>query len=213
MSLLVDSALVLLLLLNLFLVGASRLRTVINASAVQGMVLGAVAVLAHGRPTAASLLVGAGAVLLKGLMIPRLLHKAMRDAAIYREVEPFIGFVPSLLVAAVGTVIALLFSRTLPLVEEHRGSLLLPTAFATILTGFLILTTRRKAITQVVGYLVMENGIFAMGLTLLTAMPFLVEVGVLLDLFVGIFVMGIIIHHISREYASLDTARMSALKE
>jgi hydrogenase-4 component E len=213
MSLLSDPALVLLLLLNLFLVGASRLRTVINASAVQGIVLGAVAVLAHGRPTFATVLVGTGAVLLKGLVIPRLLHKAMRDAAIYREVEPFIGFVPSLLVAALGTVIALLFSRTLPLVDEHRGSLLLPTAFATILTGFLILTTRRKAITQVVGYLVMENGIFAMGLTLLSAMPFLVEVGVLLDLFVGIFVMGIIIHHISREYASLDTARMSALKE
>jgi hydrogenase-4 component E len=208
-----DPLLVLLLLLNLFLVGTSRLRTVINASAVQGILLGVVAALVHGHLTTATVIVGAGAVLLKGVVIPRLLHKAMRDAAIYREVEPFIGFVPSLLVAALGTVAALMFSRTLPLVEEHRGSLLLPTSFATIITGFLILTTRRKAITQVVGYLVMENGIFVMGLTLLEAMPFLVEVGALLDLFVGIFVMGIIIHHISREYASLDTARMSALKE
>ena len=81
------------------------------------------------------------------------------------------------------------------------------------LTGFLLLTTRRKAITQVVGYLILENGIFVMGLTLLEAMPFLVEIGVLLDLFVGIFVMGIIINHINREFSSLDTARLSALKE
>ena len=82
-----------------------------------------------------------------------------------------------------------------------------------MLTGFLVLTTRRKAITQVVGYLVLENGIFIMGLCLLEAMPFLVESGVLLDLFVGIFVMGIIINHIHREFASLDTGRLSALKD
>ncbi len=213
MSHLYDPLLVLLLLLNLYMVGTSRLRTVINASAMQGLLLGVVAVLVHGRLTTATVLVAAGAVLLKGVVIPRLLHKAMRDAAIHREVEPFIGFVPSLLLTSVGTAAALLFSRTLPLVAEHRGSLLLPTSFATIITGFLILTTRRKAITQVVGYLVMENGIFVMGLTLLEAMPFLVEVGVLLDLFVGIFVMGIIIHHISREYASLDTTHLRTLKE
>ena len=81
----------------------------------------------------------------------------------------------------------------------------MPASLATVLTGFLLLTTRRKAITQVVGYLVLENGIFLFGLLLLEAMPFLVEVGVLLDLFVGVFVMGIIIHHINREFASIGT--------
>ena len=75
------------------------------------------------------------------------------------------------------------------------------------------LTTRRKAILQVVGYLMLENGIYIMGLTLLEAIPFLVEVGVLLDLFVAIFVMGIIINKISREFSTLDTAKLSALKE
>ncbi|HEX7499474.1 MAG TPA: hypothetical protein VF524_04130, partial [Polyangia bacterium] len=75
------------------------------------------------------------------------------------------------------------------------------------------LIDRRKAINQVVGYLVLENGIYIMGLTLLHAMPFMVEMGVLLDLFVGIFVMGIILNHIRREFSSLDTAHLSALKE
>ena len=65
----------------------------------------------------------------------------------------------------------------------------------------------------VVGYLMLENGIFVFGLLLVEAMPFLVEAGVLLDLFVGIFVFSIIIHHINREFASLDTRRLSLLKE
>ena len=208
-----DPLLVLVLLINLFVLGTSRLRAVIAGSAVQGVVLGLLAALAHEHSGVQPWLVAGGAAVVKGVVIPRLLYKAMRDVAIHREVEPFIGFIPSLLLGAVGTGLALVFSRTLPLAAEHRASLLLPASFATVLTGFIILTTRRKAITQVVGYLLLENGIFIMGLTLLEAMPFLVEVGVLLDLFVGIFVMGIIINHISREFSTLDTDRLTALKE
>jgi hydrogenase-4 component E len=90
---------------------------------------------------------------------------------------------------------------------------LIPASFATVLTGFLILTCRRKAITQVLGYLILENGVFIFGMLLLQAMPFLVEVGVLLDLFVAIFVMGIMINHISREFSSISTDRLSTLRE
>ena len=90
---------------------------------------------------------------------------------------------------------------------------MVPASLATVLSGFLLLTTRKKAITQVVGYLILENGIYIMGLTLIDALPFLVEVGVLLDLFVAIFVMGIILNHISREFASQDTTNLSTLKE
>jgi hydrogenase-4 component E len=213
MTALSDPLLVLVLLLNLFILGASRLRAVIAASALQGVVLGVIAVLAHREGGLEPFLVASGAAAIKGFVIPRLLGKAMRDVAIHREVEPYIGFIPSLLLGAVGTGLAVVFSRTLPLAAEHRGTLLLPASFATVLTGFIVLTTRRKAITQVVGYLLLDNGIFIMGLTLIEAMPFLVEVGVLLDLFVGIFVMGIIINHINREFASLDTDRLRALKE
>ena len=208
-----DPLLVLVLLLTMFLLGTSRLRAVIAGSALQGVVLGVLAFVVHGHAAVAPFLVAAGAIVVKGIVIPRLLHQAMRDAAIHREVEPFIGFIPSLLLGALGTGLAVLFAQTLPLAPEHTATLLLPTSFATVLTGFLILTTRRKAITQVVGYLVLENGIFVMGLTLLEAMPLLVEAGVLLDLFVGIFVMGIIINHISREVSTMDTAQLSSLKE
>lgn len=208
-----DPLLVVVLLLNFLLLGTSRLRAVISASALQGVVLGVLAVAAHGSLSVEVVLVAVGATAVKGIVIPRLLHRAMRDVAIHREVEPLIGFTTSLVLGAVGTGLAVIFSRTLPLPPDQPETMILPASFATVFTGFLILTTRRKAITQVVGYLVLENGIFIMGLALLQAMPFLVEIGVLLDLFVAIFVMGIIINHISREFATLDVARLRSLKE
>jgi hydrogenase-4 component E len=209
----VDPLLVLILLLNLFILGTSRLRAVIDGSALQGVLLSILAVLVHGGLGLQSGIVAIAAVLIKGTLIPSLLHRAMRDAEIRREAEPLIGYVTSVLLGAVATGAAVLFARVLPLAPEHVGSLLVPGSLATVLTGFLVLCTRRKAINQVVGYLVLENGVFIMGLCLLEAMPFLVEVGVLLDLLVAVFVIGIIINHISREFSSLDTARLSALKE
>jgi hydrogenase-4 component E len=209
----VDPLLVLVLLLNFFLLGASRLRSAISGSAVQGIILGALTVAVHGRLDLETALIAGGATIIKGSFIPMLLLRAMREAAIRREIEPLIGFIPTLLLGAVATGLSLVFAHTLPLAPEHVGSLLVPASLATVLTGFLLLITRRKAITQVVGYLILENGIFIMGLTLLEAMPFLVEMGALLDLFVAIFVMGIMINHINREFSSLDTALLSALKE
>jgi hydrogenase-4 component E len=213
MSTLFDPLLVTVLLLNLFVLGASRLRAVIAATALQGVCLGVLAVTAHAVVTAEVVAVALIAIAVKAIVIPRLLHKAMRDVAIVRDVEPLIGLLPSLVIGALGTTFSVIFAQTLPVAASQQGSLILPSSFATVLTGCVVLTTRRKAITQVVGYLLLENGIFIMGLGLLDAMPFLVELGVLLDLFVAIFVMGIIIHHVSREFASSDAAELAALKE
>ncbi len=209
----VDPLLVLVLLLNFAVLGTSRLKAVIDRSAWQGVLLGVLVVLVHGDLGLQSGVIGGATILIKGVVIPSLLHRAMRDAEIRREIEPLIGYVASLLLCALATGGALLFARLLPLAPGHVGSLLVPTSLATVLTGFIVICTRRKAISQVVGYLVLENGIFVMGLSLLEAMPLLVEVGVLLDLLVAVFVIGIIINHISREFSSLDTARLSALRE
>src|SRR5439155_23893189 len=127
--------------------------------------------------------------------------------------RPVVNFMSSLLLGAVGTGLAMVFSSTLPLTEEHADLLVVPASLATVWTGFLLFTTRKKAIMQVLGYLLLENGIFLFGLLLLEAMPFLVEIGVLLDLFTGVFVMGIIIHHINREFSSISTEHLAELKE
>lgn len=152
-------------------------------------------------------------IALKGIIIPQILHKALRDVRIKREVEPLVGFVPTMLLGAIGTALSIAFASRLPLFAGHADLIVVPASFSTILTGFLLLTTRAKAITQAIGYLILENGIFIFGMLLLEAVPFLVELGILLDLFVGIFVVSIILHHINQEFASLDTRRLSSLKE
>lgn len=208
-----DLILVGVLLLNFVMLGASRLSTVITMAALQGGLLGVLLLVAHHGVTARVLLMAATIVVLKVIVIPRMLFHAIREVMIRREVEFIISPIASLLLGALGTAMAVLFAKSLPLAPEHAGSLIVPASLSTVLVGFLILTTRVKAITQVVGYLVLENGIFIFGLLLVEAMPFLVEIGVLLDLFVAIFIMGIVIHRISREFSTVSTYQLSALKE
>ena len=208
-----NMVLVAILLLNLFMLGTSRIRALIQAAALQGVALGVLPLLIGEHATLGEALVGVATVALKGSVIPRMLHRALRDAQIKREVEPLIGFVPTMLLGAAATLLSVALAAGLPLEPQHRDLLVVPASFSTVATGFLLLTTRIKAITQAIGYLVLENGIFIFGLLLVDVMPFLVEIGVLLDLFVGIFVVSIIIHHINREFASLDTRRLASLKE
>jgi hydrogenase-4 component E len=209
----VNLLLVGILLLNLFMLGTSRIRALIQAAALQGVILGVMPLLVGDHRSWNAGFIAIATVLLKGSVIPRMLRRALREAQIKREVEPLIGFVPTMLLGASGTLLSIAFASGLPLEPQHRELLIVPASFSTVLTGFLLLTTRIKAITQAIGYLVLENGIFIFGLLLVEAMPFLVEIGVLLDLFVGIFVVSIIIHHINREFASLDTRRLASLKE
>ncbi|HEX5068175.1 MAG TPA: hydrogenase, partial [Myxococcota bacterium] len=179
----------------------------------QGIALAVMPLLLVGHSGWNAALLAVATVVLKGGVIPRMLLRALREAQIKREIEPLIGFVPTMLLGAAGTLLSIAFASGLPLEPQHRDLLIVPASFSTVVTGFLLLTTRIKAITQAIGYLVLENGIFIFGMLLVDAMPFLVEIGVLLDLFVGIFVVSIIIHHINREFASLDTRRLAALKE
>ncbi len=207
-----DQLLVLVMLINLVMLGSSRLIFSIRAVAAQGVILGILPGLIH--PFSGHLAaITAGIILAKGILIPYLISDAVRKAQIRREVEPFLGYVPTLLLGAVFTALSFAFAEKLPLAPEHKDLLFVPASIATLLTGFLLLTTRRKAISQVIGYLVMENGIFIFGMLLTEAMPVMVEAGALLDLLVGIFVMGIVINHISREFSSLDTSRLRTLKE
>jgi hydrogenase-4 component E len=214
MSQIIDPLLIVALTLNFVVLGVSRIRGIIQAVALQGMLLGVLPLfMPHSEIGLRVIVLVVVTIGLKGFVIPAFLVHAMREANIQHEVKPIMNYMSSLLVGAVGTGLALVFSYTLPLAEEHQGLLLVPASLSTVWTGFLLLTARKKAITQVMGYLLVENGIFLFSLLLLEAMPFLVEIGILLDLFTGVFVMGIIIHHISREFASISTEHLTELKE
>lgn len=199
--------------LNLLALGSSRLPSLIRAMSLQGVVLGILPLLIERELDWRIALVAIATIIGKGMIIPGLLRRAMRTANIEREIEPFIGFVPSLLLGAGGAIAALALAQTLPLLPEHAGSLLVPGSIASILTGFILLIGRVKAISQVCGYLILENGIYLFGLLLIHSMPLLVEAGLLLDLTVGVFVIGIIVDRIQRAFDSLDTRKLTALRE
>jgi hydrogenase-4 component E len=223
----VDPCMVLTLMLNFYILGVSRLRSLIFVVALQGVLLGFMYPVVHEGflPEAGGLtsmtplgllrlgLLTLAIVGIKGFLIPKLLFKAVLLADVRTTISSVIGFMPTLLLGGIGTGAALIFVTRLPMPEGHRHHLLIPAALATVLTGFLMLVSRREALGQVLGYIVMENGIFIFGLLLIEAVPLLVEFGVVLDLFVGVFVMGIIVNHVSRAFPEASTEHLRTLRE
>jgi hydrogenase-4 component E len=206
---------ILVVVIDLFLLASSRLGAAIRTVAIQGALLGTLPLLLleeHHSVGHAVVLAG-GALAIKGLLIPWLMYRAIREASIRREMEPIVGFVPSMVLGGVGVALAFAFSSRLPLPAGGANAYLVPTALSTVWAGLLLVVSRKKAVNQVLGFLVLENGVFVFGLLISDFMPIMVEAGVLLDLFAAVFVMGIVMFHINREFSSLDTEKLSALKD
>ncbi|MCR4341826.1 MAG: hypothetical protein NUW01_18275 [Gemmatimonadaceae bacterium] len=191
--------------------GTSRLSACIRWMAVQGAILGLLPLAYGGAITAHAYGLAAGTILVKAVLLPWFLKWAIREAAIRREVEPRVGYMASMLFGAAALGAAFGIASTTRAFPRH--DLIVPVALVTVMIGLVVLITRTKAITQVVGYIMLENGVYLFGLTLSRRVPFLVEVGVLLDVFVGIFIMGIVVFHINREFDSISAANLSELRE
>lgn len=204
--------LLLVVLTDLAVLGSSRLRTCIRAVAAQGLLLGLLPVALASHYTVHVVALSAGTVLVKAVVLPLFLLWAIREAAVRREVEPLVGYIASLLLGAAAVAAGFAISARLP-VPDVSEPVLVPVALATVMIGLIVLTTRRKALTQVVGYLMLENGIYLFGLTQTESVPFLLEIGVLLDIFAGVFIMGIVVFHINREFDSLDSSHLTELRD
>ncbi len=206
-----DLLLLCVVLTNFWVLGTTRLTSTIRATAIQGGLLALLPVALHPGWSLHIVGLSAGTFLVKAILLPTFLRWAIREAAVRREIEPLIGFSSSLALGAVAVGLSFAIAHRIPMPDS--SGLLIPVALSTVIVGLLVLTTRNKAVTQVVGYLVLENGIYVFGLSQAERVPFLVELGVLLDIFVGIFIMGIVVFHINRAFDSLDSTRLSELKE
>ncbi len=212
MSRTAELVLILVVLANFVVLGTARLSSCVRAVALQGVLLGLAPILLFPGWSAHRVALAVGTIVIKGLVVPRFLLWAIREAAVRREVEPRLGYLPSLLLGTVVLALAFALAERWPLPVEG-GGLLVAVAVTTVVHGLFVLTARRNAVTQVVGYIMMENGIYLFGLTQAERVPFLVELGVLLDVFVGVFIMGIVVFHINREFDSIDSTRLSELAE
>ncbi len=213
----IDANLVLVILLALTMLATSRLAGCIRLFALQSALLALLPVAAEaaggGRPGLHAILIASMTVGLKVFLIPYVLLRILRTGEIHKEIEPSIGYAASVLLGTLVVIGSFGVAARLPMPVKPMSDLLLPAAIATVFIGLLILITRVKAITQVVGYLVVENGIFLFGLNVVKRAPLLFELGILLDVFVGVFIMGIVVYHIRREFDHIDTHQLDALRE
>ncbi len=201
------------ILLDMALAVTGSLSYCIRLVAVQGVVAGLLPLLAGGGAPAARAAAFAGVIiLLKGMVFPWLLSRARDRSGARKDVEPLISYPASIMLCLGAFIASSWLGSRLPL-PETGVAWIVPASLATIFTGFLLITTRTKAITQVLGYLVIENGIYIFGLALFVEQPLMVELAILLDVFVAVFVMGIAIFHISREFDHIDTAELSELSD
>ena len=207
----IDFVLFLLIMINFLLMGSSRLGMCIRIVAVQGVILGFLPFFSTSTVDIHTAMIAVMAMVLKGGVFPWLLVRALRQASVRREVEPFVGYSASLLTGVAALIVSIWLNARLGL-HVFAAGLALPVAFFTILTGLFLIITRKKALTQVLGYLVLENGIYAFGIMISPNIPFSVELGVLLDVWVGIFAMGVATYHINREFDHTDVDRLNNLK-
>jgi hydrogenase-4 component E len=192
--------LLLLVLLTCFAVlAADRLSTSIRIMAAQGVLLGLLPIWIAPRVSIHIVLLVVGTIAIKAVVLPRVLQWAIRESPVRRELQPAVGYGASVLMGLAAVAIAFAVATRLPDMPDPSLPLLIPVSLAALMMGFIVLTTRSRALSQVIGYLMLENGIYLFGLTLANGLPLLVEMGVLLDVFVGVFIMGLVVFEISRE--------------
>ncbi|MCP3875979.1 MAG: hydrogenase [Desulfobacteraceae bacterium] len=209
----VDTILSLVLLSVLFSFGASRLPALIMIVGFQGIVASMVPLFIGHDMTAGGMVFTFATLAIRGIIIPMSIYIVIKRVAIRREVEPIIGYHASILCGLGLIVAATYISRQLNIPSVSEYTLLFPTAIALLVTGMFLLMARRNAIAMVLGYIMMENGIYLVGTTFSVRARHIVEFGILLDVLAGVMIMAIILQNIKRTFDDVDTAHLRTLKE
>ena len=209
----IDTILSLVLLSVLFSFGSSRLPGLIKVIAFQGIVVSIVPLFIGHTMTAGGVVFTLTTMVIRGIIIPLCIHLAIKRVAIHREVEPIVGYHASLLAGLLLIVAATYVSHKFDVPSISSHVLLLPTAITLLVAGMFLLMARRNAIAMVLGYIMMENGIYLVGTTFSMRAHHIVEFGILLDILAGVMIMAIILQNIKQAFDNVDTAHLRTLKE
>ena len=195
------------------LLATSRIGACIRWLSLQGILFGLVPLIVHHDGLSIrEIALASGNVALKGVIFPWLLLRLRARADYNREVQPFVSFIMSILFGTLALALSVWLTMQMKPALKDAPFVMLDSSIFLIFVGLFLIVSRRNALMQVIGYLVLENGIFVFGVITVVGTPLLVELGVLLDAFVGVFVMGIAIYHINREFGSIDVDRLTVLK-
>lgn len=151
-------------------------------------------------------------VLIKVLMIPRVLNRAVTKIGIQRAVAPYLGTPAALVVSGLLVVIAFYIMKPVAALNPLPTADTIPLAFAGVLIGLFVMVIRRRALTQILGFLMLENSIFLLALLTTYGVPFIVEMGVFLDVLVAVLVMEVFIYRIKENFDSIEVDQLGGLK-
>lgn len=203
-----------LLLLAFAMLSQRRILSLINLFALQGLILAfstAIVAYTSNQPhlyTSAVL-----TLLLKVLLLPWILYRLIRKLNIKWDVETMFNIPTTMLIGLVLVVFAFNLAAPISQMASTVTRSTLGIAMASVLLSFLMMITRSKAVPQVVGFLAMENGLFFAATSATYGMPMVVELGIALDVLVGMFILGIFFFQIRVAFDSLDLKHMEKLKE
>jgi hydrogenase-4 component E len=203
----------LMLVLQLLLAVQRMLVTNIRLFALQSLLLAAIAAVVgyafgawHVYVVAVLTLIG------KVFFLPWWLERLVRRIKIEQEIHPFVNMPASMLICGALTVLSYVVARPFTSLER-LGSNTLAVAIALLLTGFFLMINRRKAITQVLALLTMENGVMLAAIALTTyGMPLVVEIGIFFDVVIAVMVLGILVFRIRESFDSMDVSKLNELK-
>jgi len=203
----------LMLVLQLLLVVQKMLLTNIRLFALQSLMLTVIAAVIAWYYNATHVYIVAVLTLIgKVIFLPWLLNRIVRRIRIVEEIEPLLNAPTSMLICGGLTLLGYIVARPFTTLEK-LGNNTLAIAIALLLTGFFLMINRRKAISQVLALLTIENGVMLAAVALTTyGMPLVVELGIFFDVMVAVMVLGILVYRIRESFASMDTSKLSQLK-
>jgi hydrogenase-4 component E len=195
------------------MVGQKALVTAIRLYGLQSLLLGTAATTIALSESRHELFVTAGiTVALKATLIPWFLTRIIDRIGIHREIEPFLNVPASLLVSLALTVIGYRVSSGFPVGARGVSHHLIGVALSMLLIGLFLMVTRKKAITQILALLTVENAVFLVAVGVTSGMPFVVELGISFDVMLAVLVLGILVRRIVDRFESMDVSRLSKLK-
>lgn len=205
--------LLIIFLISLFYLAiANRMTTYISVLALQGVLLFFVAFMELKDINTLNLvLILLETIIFKSVAVPIFLKYVLKRNHITREAEPYLPNFVSLIITTVIVITTIILSNTME--ESRLDKMFFVVALSTLFTGLYFIASRRKIITHVMGYLVIENGVFVLSLAVGNEMPMLVNLGIMLDIFASVLILGIFLNKIGDVFKDIDVNQLTNLKD
>lgn len=196
----------------LYLSIANRLFSYIKILSFQGVLLFGVALLELNEMNTLNLVfILLETIIFKAIAVPMFINYVIKRNNITREAEPFLPNFMSLIIVTLIIIITIILSTSIS--DPYLNKTFFIVALATIFSGLYIIATRKKVITHVMGYMVIENGVFILSLAVGNKMPMLVNMGIMLDIFASVLILGIFVNKIGDVLKDVDINQLRHLRD